>query len=303
VRNDVSPVQGPEENPRKKSAWSKRLFDSRATRQSARLAKQHLFYDDGTPTGAGQRLILKALTVQHAVVDRHVRRIQNRHPHLTPQELVQKLGAQYLAAVSSSGALAGAAALVPGAGTLAGLGVSAVASVGFLELSALYAQSIAVVHGLPTHTDERGQALVMAVLLGDEGYSILQEAQNTMRGRGNLAATVLIANNGSGMFQAMFERLQKTFLKRIATSQVVSTIGRVIPFGIGALVGGYGNRRLGRSVISSTADLFGPLPRMLPQAVTGTAHAERELPAGSAAQVPSTNHARQGDEAPAGRSH
>ena len=41
-------------------------------------------------------------------------------------------------------------------------------------------------------------------------------------------------------------------------------LGRAIPFGIGAVVGGTGNHLLGRKVIASSRTAFGPAPLEFP---------------------------------------
>lgn len=49
-------------------------------------------------------------------------------------------------------------------------------------------------------------------------------------------------------------------MKRFLTRQGTSVLGRAIPFGIGAVVGGLGNHALGRKVVQSSRSAFGPPP-------------------------------------------
>lgn len=237
-------------------------------RRAAGQVSRSLVSRDGEPTARAESVVLSALTVQRSTVMRHVRGVMRRHPGESPAQIGYRLGVAYRRLAGGSGAASGAVAIVPGIGTIGGLGVSVAGSVGFLELSALYAQSVAELHGLRTHTDREAQALVMAVLLGREGRGILQRTAHLIDGRGNLAATALAVNNGSGVFDAMFQQLTKTFMKRFATSQDASIAGRVIPFGIGAVVGGVGNHRLATGVIGSAAELFGEFPAVFPAELT-----------------------------------
>ncbi len=63
--------------------------------------------------------------------------------------------------------------MVPGIGTAASLGLSALATVGFLETTALYASSLAELHGIRLTDPVRAQTMVMAIMLGEEGTSML----------------------------------------------------------------------------------------------------------------------------------
>lgn len=242
-------------------ALAKRIVGSEMSQLGINQAVRSMVDDSGVPTPKAQGVLLKTLSVQRGVVLANLRRLRRRHPHDSPAQLAYRIGLHFRRAASGSGAAAGAASVVPGIGTIGGLGLSAAASIGFLELSALYAQSIAELHGLPTHDDQHGQALVMTVLLGREGQDILREAGRMTQGSGNLAATVLAVNSGSGLFDALFAKLRDSFVKRFAVSQGASIIGRAIPFGIGAVIGGVGNHKLGTAVIRSAGELFGDFPR------------------------------------------
>ncbi len=241
--------------------YVKQVVQPRVTEQQALRALDEIVDEHGRPTPAAQRATLKALTVQRGLVLKNLRRLRRKYP----QDLALRLARQYVRAVSGAGAAAGAVSLVPGAGTIAGFGVSAGAAIGFLELSALYAQSIAELHGMPTHADKNGQAYVMAVLLGREGQNIIRDTADIARGKGSLAATVLVMNSGSGLFDALFSNLRDRFLKRVMSDQAAGVFGRIMPFGVGAIIGGIGNRNMGRAVVRSTYELFGPVPYVFPK--------------------------------------
>ncbi len=54
--------------------------------------------------------------------------------------------------------------------------------------------------------------------------------------------------------------LGRWFVTRYGTKQGILVIGRVAPFGIGAVIGGGGNLVVGRSVIAGMSRAFGPPP-------------------------------------------
>ena len=93
----------------------------------------------------------------------HIRSIRLRNPGATPEKLVRIIERRYLAAVTTGGAAVGATAVVPGIGTGVTLALSGVETVGFLESTALLAQSLAEVHGIAIENPDRARALVMTL--------------------------------------------------------------------------------------------------------------------------------------------
>ena len=59
-------------------------------------------------------------------------------------------------------------------------------------------------------------------------------------------------------------RIRRTFVRWFTATQGASVVGRVIPFGVGAVIGGVGNHLLGRKVIASSRTAFGPPPVTFP---------------------------------------
>jgi hypothetical protein len=60
------------------------------------------------------------------------------------------------------------------------------------------------------------------------------------------------------------KRVRSYFIKRFAAREGASIIGRAIPFGIGAVIGGAGNNLLGRRIIKSSRTAFGAAPAEFP---------------------------------------
>lgn len=250
---------------------AQRLASSTAARTGLNQAVKHAVDDDGNPTPTFQKAVLKAISVQRGTVLANLRRLRRRYPDDSPAQLSDRLTRHYLNTVTGVGAGTGGTAVIPGVGTGAALGLSVGAAIGFLEVTALYAQSVAELHGIPTRTDERGQALVMMVMLGKDGRKILREATNTS---GSLGTSSWLVSGLSGMSEMLFNKIKRMFMKSLVVKQGVGIIGRVVPFGIGAVIGGVGNRTLGRSVVKSAQELFGPLPAGYPELEAGPARRE-----------------------------
>ena len=215
-----------------------------------------------------ERGVERLLSVQRPVVLAHIRGIRRRHPGATPAQIVTILEKRYLAAVTTGGAAVGAAAVLPAVGTGVSLALSAAETAGFLETSALFAQSITEIHGIAVDDPERARTLVMAMMLGTAGSDLVKQFAGQALGGGKTRpkfwGEVVTKSLPQAAFGQIAERVQRAFIRRFAVSQGASVIGRAIPFGIGAVIGGTGNHLLGRKVVTSARSAFGPAPTEFP---------------------------------------
>ncbi len=215
-----------------------------------------------------ERGIDMALAIQRPIVVGHLRGIRRRSPDATPQQMVRILERRYLAAVTTGGAAVGATAVVPGIGTGVTLALSGVETAGFLEATALFAQSVSEVHGIAIDNPERARALVMTLMLGNEGSDLVRQFASQARGGGvatNAYFGELITNSlPKALMGTVVDRLRRVFLKQFAVRGGAGIIGKAIPFGIGAAIGGVGNHILGRRVLQQSRLAFGAPPPVLP---------------------------------------
>jgi len=241
------------------------------------LALKSALDEDGNPTESFEKVVYKALDVQRPLVLKNIQRLHEKHPGDTPEQLAERLGDQYLTAVTGAGAAVGGTAIIPGVGTMAAVGLSAAAVVGFLEATALYAQSLAELHGISTTDPQRSRALVMTLMLGDDAKELLREAAAKAGGRQDPAAGLNAmmgapaTAGGAGMGAMVMDQLKRRFFRRLLVRQGAGFVGRTVPFGIGAVIGGVGNRAMGKAVVENARDLFGPLPLVIPAEVRGQA--------------------------------
>ncbi len=229
-----------------------------------KIAAGAAFTPEGQPKPALQQALSRAVESQRPLAQANLRRLRRKLPQATPGELALKLDREFINTVTGSGAAIGATAIIPGIGTLASLGISAGATLMFLEASALYALSIAELHGVHLDDPERAQTAVMAIMLGEEGTSLMQAFAGHALGRGgtplNAWGTALGKGLPSTAVKAIGSRVQKMFIRRLMLSQGGAMMGRLVPFGIGAVIGGAGNLMMGRSVVKATKIAFGPPP-------------------------------------------
>jgi hypothetical protein len=223
----------------------------------------------GTPQGGSLppgfvKGIDRVLSIHRPVVLAHIRSIRRRHPDASPEQIVRILEKRYLAAVTAGGATVGATAVIPGVGTAITLALSGVETAGFLEATALFTQSVSEVHGIAVEDPDRARALVMTMMLGREGSDLVRQLASQVTGSGTARTTYwgeLITNSlPRAILGPLTDRLKSAFLRQFATRGGASLLGKALPFGIGAVIGGAGNHILGNKVMHAARLAFGPAP-------------------------------------------
>lgn len=225
------------------------------------------------------RSLDRVMGVQRPLVVAHIRSIRRRHPDATPEQIVRVLEARYLAAVTAGGAAVGATAVVPGIGTGITLALSGVETIGFMESTALFAQSVAEVHGIAIDNPERARALVMTLMLGKEGVDLVSQLARQATGRGGTRSSywgeMVTKSLPKAAMGPIVDRLKSEFIRQFAKRGGASFLGKALPFGVGAVVGGAGNHVLGRRVLTTSRRAFGLAPAVLPIELEPTPGSER----------------------------
>lgn len=223
--------------------------------------------DDGSLNPRAQSMLSRLLSVQRPVALAYVRSLRRRHPDATPDELIKIIRRHYLTLTTSGGAAVGATAAVPGLGTTAALGVATAETAGFLEGTALFAQAISEIHGLPVADSKRANALVLGLMLGKDGKNLVQRFSKQSGGTesmfGNWGATVT-KQLPAPLVDLLVRKLRKTFIRKFAARAGGSLVGRLLPFGVGAVIGGVVNARMARKVANESTEAFGAAPTVFP---------------------------------------
>lgn len=203
----------------------------------------------------------KSLMMQQSVAQSNVERLRRVHPDKSPADMVKFLNRTYLAAITSTGVGAGAAAAVPGAGMAVGIPAALADVMAFTEASVLYVLSVAEVHGLHPEDIERRRLLVMTVMLGDSAAGAVKAGAGKIGphwGKKIVNAIPMSAINKAN------KALAPRFITKYGSKQGVLVLGKQLPAGAGALIGGTGNHLIGRGVIKSSAKVFGEVPDAWP---------------------------------------
>jgi hypothetical protein len=197
----------------------------------------------------------------------HLRSIRLRHPDASTSDIVRMLERRYLAAVTTGGAAVGATAVVPGIGTGMTLALSGVETVGFLEATALFAQSLAELHGIRVENPDRARPRADAHAR-QGGCRSRRAARPTARRlrtpRPTYWGELITKSLPRAAVGPLVDRLKSAFIRQFAAKGGASVIGKALPFGIGAAVGGTGNHLLGRRVVVGSRRAFGGAPLQYP---------------------------------------
>lgn len=199
----------------------------------------------------------KAVKISRPALLKHIEQTRRRRPDASPEEIIDALGRRFTATVSGTGAAAGATAAAPGVGTGVSMALAAGDAVGFTGIAALYVFSLAEIHGIPVDEVERRRTLLLGVMLGEAGTNTVQQmAART----GPHWARIIVKKVPLTTLRQINRVLGKNFVTKYGTKQGILVLGKQVPFGIGAAIGGAGNAMFAQLTIRSALRAFGPAP-------------------------------------------
>lgn len=203
-----------------------------------------------------------ASRLQGPAVEKYVAHVRRAHPDESPSQIIERMESRFLLAVTGSGSAVGGAAAVPGLGTVASIAAVGAETAFFIESSALLTLSVASVHGIPVHDHQQRRALVLAVALGESGMQIVQKTAGvSAKNWGTLISSRIPGASMTGMNKS----LVKKFVTKYLAKRSALLFGKLLPAGIGAVIGGAGNRVIGKGVIRNAREAFGPAPARFPE--------------------------------------
>jgi hypothetical protein len=223
----------------------------------------------GRPKASARALaqvIERSARVQGPAAQAYVERLRRADPNAAPAQVVRKLEKRYLAAVTGSGAAVGSTAAFPGIGTLAALSAAAGETVVFLEATAIFVLAVADVYGIPAEHREQRRALVLAVLVGDDSKRAVAELIGPGRTSGAWL-TEGVATLPMPAITQLNSWLFKRAVRRFTLRRGALLFGKLLPVGIGAIIGAIGNRMAGKKLVRNARRAFGKPPARWPVAL------------------------------------
>ncbi|GAA0917311.1 hypothetical protein [Streptomyces thermoalcalitolerans] len=202
-------------------------------------------------------LLDKAIDSQSLLVRKNIARARQRNPEASPAQVIRSLERMYVSALTGTGAAVGGTAAAPGVGTGVALALSAGKALSSLELTALFALALAEVHGVPIDELERRRTIVMGIMLGGTGSTTITK----IAGRtGQHWGRQIVAKVPVETLRQINKVLGKNFITKYGTKQGIVVLGRVAPFGIGAVIGGGANAAMAALAVKASRRAFGPAP-------------------------------------------
>lgn len=217
-------------------------------------------YDPKSPPLA---LLDSALAFQAPLVQRHIARLRRNRPDAPPGKVLKRLNREFRAATVSAGIGVGAVAASPKVGRKLALTLSGAEAVGYFNAAVLYVLSRAELHDSSLDDIEGRRTLVMAIMLGEAGAkSVERVAERT----GQHWGRQLVKTIPNAKIKAVNDVLGRHFVTKYGTKEGIIVLGRVVPFGIGAVIGGTANAFSSHGIIKAADRAFGPAPEVWPDA-------------------------------------
>lgn len=178
-----------------------------------------------------------------------VAKIRKDDPAISDDQLLTELEDRYVRDVTGTGALVGAAAAIPGIGTMAALAAT-VGDAGLFMTSTMV-HVFAVLEATNTVIDDVDleRSVVLTVLLGGTGSGAAKKVAKEL---GAKSGTGLFSALRSGSGKQISKALGQKVLTRYMARQTGFFFGKALPFGVGAVIGGTLNRGLGKTMTKAT---------------------------------------------------
>lgn len=234
---------------------------------------------DALRADAFQAQIYKAISVQQPVVLEYLRSLRRDKPEASTAEILRELDRRYVATVTTTSTGVGASAAIPGVGIPIALGLGVADLLFFYETSALYVLAVAELNGMDVQDAARAKPLVFGMLLGEKSQSLVTDvvlaALPGAAGVG-VARSKAVESLPNGWGEVLTQQLPDsalapllTVLARDAALKVgaklsAGTLGKAVPFGVGAVIGGVGSFTFGKDVVKAARLAFPVPPQEFP---------------------------------------
>jgi hypothetical protein len=203
-----------------------------------------------------RKALERAVAIQQSTVQEYISRTRRRNPEASPEEILAALELKYFTSVTMAGGSVGG---IAAAGITVPVALAAsVAEVGvFAELTALYTLAVAEIYGEPVDAIERRMTILMTVLIGESAVTVVEKAAGRT---GKYWGKTIVNKIPMSSIKSINKLLGPRFVTKFGTKQGVLVLGRAIPFGIGALIGGTANAFIANGVIRAVNSAYGPAP-------------------------------------------
>lgn len=200
-------------------------------------------------------MIDTALRLQAPVAAKYVASLRAKNPEASDAQLMDGIEKRFLWLMTATGAGVGGVAALPGIGTAAAVGLTIGDGLTFGEACAFLTLAAADIHGIDMHDQATRRIVLMGVLGGERGEKLISKSLGK---HGVQWETVLAGSASNSVLPRLINKEITRYIRRRVLARTGGVwMGRLMPFGIGAVVGGVGNRAIASSMLEAVRDIFG----------------------------------------------
>ncbi|MFC7373684.1 hypothetical protein ACFQS2_14960 [Brachybacterium sp. GCM10030267] len=201
-------------------------------------------------------LIDAALKVQSPFAHSYVERLRAKHPEATRRQLMEMVTRRFTGLTTATGAGIGGIAALPGLGTAAAVGLTVGEGVSFAESCAFLTLAAADIYDVDMSDKHTRRLVLMGVLSGERGTEIIAKAM----GKQGLQWNAVLGGGGGFLPGLISRQLSRYVRRRVMARAGGLWLGRLLPFGVGAIIGGFGANAVSRSVVEAMLEIFSQAP-------------------------------------------
>lgn len=213
---------------------------------------------------AGRALISaldRAVGVQAGTIERYVAFLRSHNRDASPVEIQRLVDKHFRNLSTGTGAGVGAAAAIPGIGFFTGAAAVGAESLVFLDAAAVYTVTSAHIRGVDIRDPERRRALILIVLLGSKGSAVTDVVVGDLAKENNsLPSITAVSRFSTSRLTELNSRLLRIAVRRVGRKLGASWLGKILPFGIGAVIGSVANRKLAGRMVGNAYETLGTPP-------------------------------------------
>lgn len=219
---------------------------------------------------AGRMLIAaldRAVSIQSSAITGYVDFLRKRNAEASPAEIQTLIDRHFVRIATGSGAGAGAAAAIPGIGFFTGAAAISAESLVFLDAAAWYTMASAHLRGIDISEKERRKALILVAVLGAKGTAVVDTFVGDIGSTKGAPTVSTVARFSVPRLSEMNNRLVATAIQQLTRRFRKAWLGKIMPLGIGAVIGTIANRKLAKAVIANSRESLGMVPTQFPTPV------------------------------------
>ena len=186
--------------------------------------------------------------IQAPAIRSYVEKVTAKHADKSLDEKQSVLDKHFTNLLTGTGAGTGGIASVPGLGTLLSIGAIGGESLLVLEACGLYALASAHLHGIDIDDEEHRRAIVFLTVSGADNNEIVSALSqgSTMASVKSLRAVTKAPRKDLPMINGA---LGKLALRRMRKTFAKGMFSKIMPFGIGVVLGVTANRSIAKTMI------------------------------------------------------